>query len=99
MNPYDLSVFPNVSVTGAELNALSAEQRAVLFAQARYCQAMTDADTDTMRELVSEDMVFVHMSGMRQTRKEYFADVANGSLRYCTIGIASLERDDRFADY
>ena len=74
-------------VTGAELNALSAEQRAVLFAQARYCQAMTEADTDTMRELVSEDMVFVHMSGMRQTREEYFADVANGRLRYCTIGI------------
>ncbi len=33
MNPYDLSVFPNVSVTGAALNSLSAEQRAVLFAQ------------------------------------------------------------------
>jgi len=37
---------------------------------------MTDADIDTMRELVSEDAVFTHMSGRQQTREEYFADVA-----------------------
>ena len=49
---------------------------------------MTEADIDTMREIVSEDMVFVHMSGMRQTREEYFADVADGSLTYYTIGMA-----------
>ena len=55
---------------------------------APYCQAMTDKDIDAMREIVSEDMVFVHMSGMRQTREEYFADVADGSLTYYTIGMA-----------
>lgn len=49
---------------------------------------MKDADIDTMRELVSEDMVFTHMSGMQQTREEYFSDVAGGSLNYFTIGIA-----------
>lgn len=48
---------------------------------------MTEADVETMREIVSEDMKFVHMSGMTQTREEYFADVADGSLRYYTIGI------------
>ncbi len=89
MKPCDFSVFPNVSVTGLDLSALDDAQRAVLCVQDRYCQAMTDADIDTMRELVSEDMVYVHMSGMRQTREEYFADVADGSLRYYTIGIES----------
>ena len=54
---------------------------------ARYCEAMTEADIDTMREIVSEDMVFTHMSGRQQTREEYFADVADGSLRYYTIGM------------
>ena len=49
---------------------------------------MTDADIDTMRELVSEDAVFTHMSGRQQTREEYFADIADGSLNYFTIGIA-----------
>ena len=48
---------------------------------------MTEADIDTMRQIVSEDMKFVHMSGMTQTREEYFADVADGSLTYDAIGM------------
>lgn len=85
---YDFEQFSNVNITGIDIHSLTKEELAVLYAQARYCQAMTDADIDTMRELVSEDMVFTHMSGMQQTREEYFADVADGSLNYFTIGIA-----------
>ena len=85
---YDFEQFSNVNITGIDISSLSGEELAVLYAQARYCQAMTDADIDTMRELVSEDMVFIHMSGMQQTREEYFADVDDGSLNYFTIGIA-----------
>lgn len=85
---YDFEQFSNVNITGIDTSSLNEEELAVLYAQARYCQAMTDADIDTMRELVSEDMVFTHMSGMQQTREEYFADVADGSLNYFTIGIA-----------
>ena len=85
---YDFKQFSNVNITGIDLSSLNEEELAALYAQARYCQAMTDADIDTMRELVSEDMVFTHMSGRQQTREEYFADVADGSLNYFTIGIA-----------
>ncbi len=85
---YDFKQFKNVSITGIDLFSLKEEELAVLFAQARYCQAMTEADIDTMRELVSEDMVYTHMSGRQQTREEYFADVADESLNYFTIGIA-----------
>lgn len=85
---YNFEQFSNVNITGINISSLSGEELAVLYAQARYCQAMTVADIDTMRELVSEDMVFTHMSGMQQTREEYFADVADGSLNYFTIGIA-----------
>ena len=46
-----------------------------------------DADTETLREIVSEDMTFTHMSGMVQSREEYFADIADGNLNYFTIGI------------
>ena len=84
---YDFKQFSNVNITGIDLSSLNEEELAILYAQARYCQAMTDADIETMRELVSEDMVFTHMSGMQQTREEYFADVADGSLNYFTIGI------------
>lgn len=88
MIKYDFVQFSNVNITGIDISSLSEEELAVLYAHARYCQAMTDADIDTMRELVSEDMVFTHMSGRQQTREEYFADVADGSLNYFTIGIA-----------
>ena len=84
---YDFTQFSNVNIAGIDIFSLSREELAVLYAQARYCQAMTDADIDTMRELVSEEMVFTHMSGRRQTREEYFADVADGRLDYFTIGI------------
>ena len=88
MTAYDFTIFTNVEITGIDLNTLTKEELSVLYQAARYCQAMTDKDIDTIREIVSEDMVFVHMSGMRQTREEYFADVANGSLTYYTIGMA-----------
>ena len=85
---YDFEQFSNVNITGIDIHSLDAEELAILYAQARYCQAMADADIDTMRELVSEDMLFTHMSGRQQTREKYFADVADGSLDYFTIGIA-----------
>ena len=88
MTGYDFAAFTNVEITGIDLDSLTKEELSVLYQAARYCQAMTDKDIDTMREIVSEDMVFVHMSGMRQTREEYFADVADGSLTYYTIGMA-----------
>ena len=88
MIKYDFTVFPHVEITGIDLDSLTKEELSVLYQAARYCQAITDKDIDTMREIVSEDMVFVHMSGMRQTREEYFADVADGSLTYYTIGMA-----------
>ena len=72
----------NVELINADMGSMTDEQLSVLYAQARYCQAMTDADIDTMRELVSENMTYTHMSGMTQTREEYFADIADGSLRY-----------------
>lgn len=87
MTAFDFSTFPNVEITGIDLSMLTQEQLSVLYQAARYCEAMTEADIETMREIVSEDMVFTHMSGMRQTREEYFADVADGSLRYYTIGM------------
>ena len=89
MKQFDFSDFPNVELIGVDLDGMSDEQLAVLYQQARYCQAMTDADTDTLRELVPEDATFTHMSGRQQTREEYFADIENGSLRYFTIGIDS----------
>ena len=82
-----LEDYTNIEVTGMDIDSLTEEQMEILLLQAKYCQAMTDADTDTMRELVSEDMTYTHMSGKTQTREEYFADIEKGRLNYFTIGI------------
>ena len=77
---YDFSVFTNVTLKGIDTSTLNEDELSALYQAARYCQAMTEADIDTMRGIVSEEMKFVHMSGMTQTCEEYFADVADGSL-------------------
>ena len=89
MKNYDFSKLTNVELINADLGSMTDEQLCVVYAQARYCQAMTDADIDTMRKLVSEDKTYTHMSGRTQTREEYFADIADGNLRYFTIGMDS----------
>ena len=87
MTDFDFSVFNNVEIIGINVSELSIEEQAVLYQQARYCQAMTEADTETMMEITSPDMIFTHMSGRQQTRDEYFADIEDGDLQYFTIGI------------
>ena len=87
MTDFDFSDFDNVEITGINVSELSVEEQAVLYQQARYCQAMTEADTETMMEITSPDMIFTHMSGRQQTRDEYFADIEDGDLQYFTIGI------------
>ena len=84
---YDFSTFTNVTLKGIDMSKLNEEELSALYQAARYCQAMTEADVETMRQIVSEDMTFTHMSGMKQTREEYFADVADGSLTYYAIGM------------
>ena len=84
---YDFSTFTNVTLKGIDTSTLNEDELSALYQAARYCQATTEADIDTMREIVSEDKTFTHMSGMKQTREEYFADVADGSLTYYAIGM------------
>ncbi len=85
---YDYTDFPDVEITGIDPETLSEAEQEILYILAKYCQAMVDKDIDTMRSLVPEDMIFTHMSGRRQTREEYFADVQGGQLNYYRIGIS-----------
>ncbi len=83
----DLSKFKNVKITGIDVDTLTDDEKEVLYTQGRYCQGMVDADLDVMKEIVLEDVTFTHMSGMKQTRDEYFEDIKNGALNYYNIGI------------
>ena len=78
---------PDVRVSGIDPDRLDEVRKEVLSVEERYCQAMVDADMATLRDLTSEAASFSHMSGLRQTRDEFFSDIADGSLRYFSIGI------------
>ena len=97
MKTYTFPEFPNVTVTGLDPDSLDEEEKAVLHAQARYCEAMTEADIDTLRALTDEGKTYTHMNGLTQSREEYFADIADGSLTYDSIGmenpVVSVEGD------
>ena len=87
MKTYTFPEFPNVTVTGLDPDSLNEEEKSVFHAQARYCEAMTEADIDTLRALTDEDKTYTHMSGLTQSREEYFTDIADGSLTYYAIGM------------
>ena len=83
----DLSLYSNVELIGVRFSELDSQERSVLLRLAQYCQAMTTADIEIMRSIVSSDITFTHMSGRRQAAEEYFSDIASGRLRYFNIGI------------
>ena len=84
---YDALSTNHVRISGVDEAALSDAQKALLQRVVQYCEAMVNADTEAMRDMVAEEKTYTHMSGKQQSREEYFADVANGRLRYFTIGI------------
>ena len=42
-------------------------------------KAMIAKDTVALGKILSEDSVLVHMTGYRQSRKEYLSEIASGS--------------------
>ena len=54
-------------------------------------RAMIAKDTVALGGLLSDDSVLVHMTGHRQPRKEYLAEIAAGVLNYYNVDTDSLE--------
>ncbi|MDE6041969.1 MAG: nuclear transport factor 2 family protein [Muribaculaceae bacterium] len=49
-------------------------------------KAMIAKDTTTLGEMMADDSALIHMTGMRQPRREYLSAIAHGTLNYysCT---------------
>ncbi len=65
------------------------EQISTLY-EAMY-KAMIVKDTVAFGNILSEDSVLVHMTGHRQSRKEYLSEIASGTLNYYSVDTDSLE--------
>ncbi|MGI6032138.1 MAG: nuclear transport factor 2 family protein [Coriobacteriales bacterium] len=56
------------------------EQLAQLYRN--LCDASMRKDAEGIREILADDYVLVHMTGMQQSREEYISAVIDGTLNY-----------------
>ena len=54
-------------------------------------QAMIDKDIDMLDRIVKDGTIFTHMSGKRQTKTEYFGEIADGTLNYSRYSIKNCD--------
>ena len=47
-------------------------------------QAMVAKDTATLNRVYADEMVLIHMTGMRQSKRQYLDAIADGTLNYYT---------------
>ena len=54
-------------------------------------RAMVDADEESLAELLSERVNYVHTNGKRESKQQFITALANGRRRYRQIEIESQE--------
>lgn len=54
-------------------------------------RSMIDKDTAALARLLTDDSILVHMTGHRQSRKEYLSEIASGVLNYYSVETDALE--------
>lgn len=62
----------------------TSEQEVLQVEQARI-RALLAADAAALEPLLADDLVFVHVSGWSQTKKEYVESIRRGELKYEAI--------------
>ncbi len=55
------------------------------------CDASINKDLDKLNEILSDDYVLVHMTGMKQTKEDYIKSVETGELSYYESKHESIE--------
>ena len=55
------------------------------------CEASINKDLDKLDEILSDDYVLVHMTGMKQSKEDYIESVKNGELSYFETNHESIE--------
>ena len=70
------------AVVTADTSWLSGEQLAVLEGYQAMQQAMVAADHEALRCVIEDGTYMVHMSGARQTKEEFIAEVGNELTYY-----------------
>lgn len=63
----------------------------------RLCEAMCQADTDTITELLSPDATLTHMTGYIQSKAEWLGEIEAGTMRHFSVTtVATSRRGNEF---
>ena len=54
-------------------------------------KAMIAKDTTLLGEMMADDSALIHMTGMRQPRREYLRAIADGTLKYYSCTDSDVE--------
>ena len=62
--------------------SFSDEDRKILDRFVEFQQALIDKDEDKLNSILTEKYELVHMSGKKQTKQEFIAEIMDGTLNY-----------------
>ena len=48
----------------------------------RLCDASINKDIEALQEILADDYILIHMTGMRQSKQDYISSVIKGELKY-----------------
>ncbi len=65
--------------------AQSKSERAVLDAEQRRFEAMTRKDTVSLRDMLADDLVYVHSNTVTETKKEHISAISSGQIVYAKM--------------
>ncbi|MDO8768562.1 MAG: nuclear transport factor 2 family protein [Burkholderiaceae bacterium] len=57
----------------------------------RRCEAMLAGDVLTLKDLLSEQAVYVHSTSVRDSRASYLQKISSGALRYLQLFFSDLD--------
>lgn len=63
----------------------------VLQLEQRRRDAMLAGDAAALRELISEQVIYVHSSAARDTRDSYLKKISSGALRYLQLVLSDMQ--------
>ena len=78
-------------MTATNVQSQNTDQQQIRQLYETMYQAMVAKDTATLNRVYANEMVLVHITGMRQSKKEYLDAIADGTLNYYTAVHEQLE--------
>lgn len=58
------------------------DQNQIIQSYEDFCQALIDKDMDKIDQMLPDNFVAVHITGKRQSKEEWLADIENGEMNY-----------------